>query len=58
LGATTLELTRASIRIAEHLLSLRSRLLKVINMPDVIYTIVLAGFFYIAWLFARACDRL
>jgi len=53
-----LELTRASIRIAEHLLSLRSRLLKVINMPDVIYSIVLAGFFYIAWLFARACDRL
>jgi len=27
-------------------------------MLDVIYSIVLAGFFYIAWLFVRACDRL
>jgi len=27
-------------------------------MPDVIYAIVLASFFYVAWLFVRACDRL
>jgi len=27
-------------------------------MLDVIYATVLLGFFYVAWLFTRACDRL